>query len=357
MGSIIIGAYRQQFRSRDLAIVATLGGPCLSNPIVRWARASTANDRQDCGPVARRRSRASLGSLARMRANDDAAKITSEHAIYDSVQPSFRRCAHCRRRSRHQLNAAPAVCEKRPACRHQQPGIPTRRSLRLSRSSTARRYACDATIRWQVAQLFDNVVLDNRDARLGPRTTSWPGSRICRKTSSKPPLAIGFERTRSQLRAFQARFWSVTVQRDSSRNQPTPKKTSAKGTIIFTNASAAPRVFRPRRLCNGIIHSGETRARACTRTDAAGYPRRHVPIDAAIGWTRRTNSRATRLRERLSTQHGRPRPYRRTLSALQPPASLEHGRSKSAPAVGREMVTRRRFSAKRVPVRRVASSL
>lgn len=162
----------------------------------------------------------------------------------------------------------------------------------LEKSHGVRRYACDASDPPAVEALFEQVVRD-----LGPPTLvvhnidgRVPG--ILRKSITEADPSLVFDTLRN------AAFSAFLVGRQAARHMR-DNKTNAhgtKGTIIFTNASAALKGFPSSgafaMACQAKTGLAQSMARELM---PQGIHVANVPIDAAIGWTQEDGTRAHRL--------------------------------------------------------------
>ena len=162
----------------------------------------------------------------------------------------------------------------------------------LEKTHGVRRYACDASDPAAVALLFQNVVRDlgaptllvhNIDGRV-------PGIFGKAITEAEPGMAL--ETLRNS--AFSAFLVGQQAARHMRDNKPNAR--GAKGTIIFTNASAALKGFPSSgafaMACHAKFGLAESMARELM---PQGIHVATVPIDAAIGWTQDDGTRAHRL--------------------------------------------------------------
>src|SRR5215510_11823830 len=202
------------------------------------------------------------------------------------------------------------------------------------------RYACDASEPAAVEQLFANVVRDLGTPRLVVHNIDGRVPGIFRKGIVEADPAMAFATIRNAaLSAFLVGQQAAKLMLGNE-----PGANGARGTIIFTNASAGIKGFP---LSGAFVMSCQVRTGAehGARADAAGHPRRERAdrrrdrLDPG-----RRHARTPAGRNDCRRQHGRPRPHRRNLSAAAPPASLDMGVRSRAPAVGRAMVTAAGYS-------------
>ena len=155
-----------------------------------------------------------------------------------------------------------------------------------------RRYACDASEAAAVERLFQDVVRDLGPPTLVVHNIDGRMLGIFRKGITEADPAMAFETLRNA--AFSAFLVGQQAAR-LMRSNP-PNADGAKGTIIFTNASAA---------LKGFALSGAFAMACQAKTGLAQSMARelmpegihvvNVPIDAAIGWTQDDGTRAHRL--------------------------------------------------------------
>ena len=142
--------------------------------------------------------------------------------------------------------------------------------LHLEKTHGVRRYACDASEPASVEQLFQHVVRD-----LGPPTLlvhnidgRVPG--IFGKSIIGADPGQAFDTLRgSAFSAFLVGQQAARLMLENNLNA-----NGAKGTIIFTNASAALKGFPSSGAFDGMPREIRPRAEHGKRTDAAGYPHR-----------------------------------------------------------------------------------
>jgi NAD(P)-dependent dehydrogenase (short-subunit alcohol dehydrogenase family) len=162
----------------------------------------------------------------------------------------------------------------------------------LEKAHDARRYACDATDPAAVELLFRNVagdlgaptlVVHNIDGRV-------PG--IFRKPLVDVEPGMAFDTIRNS--AFSAFLVGQQAARWMRENKPNAN--GVKGTIIFTNASAALKGFPLSGAFAMACHAKAGLAQSMARElMPEGIHVANVPIDAAIGWTQEDGTRAHRL--------------------------------------------------------------
>ena len=161
----------------------------------------------------------------------------------------------------------------------------------LEKTHGVRRYACDASEQAAVDLLFKNVVRDlgaptllvhNIDGRV-------PGIFGKAITDADPSMVL--ETLRNS--AFSAFLVGQQAARLMRENKPSAR--GAKGTIIFTNASAALKGFPSSGAFAMACHAKSGLAQSMARElMPQGIHVANVPIDAAIGWTQEDGTRAHR---------------------------------------------------------------
>ena len=119
-----------------------------------------------------------------------------------------------------------------------------------------------------------------------------------------------------------------------------PNASGAKGTIIFTNASAALKGFPSSGAFAMACHAKSGLAQSMARElMPQGIHVANVPIDAAIGWTQEDGTRAhRRAGTTVDDNMADPDSHRRNVSPAAPPASVNVGVRSRASALGRKMV-------------------
>jgi NAD(P)-dependent dehydrogenase (short-subunit alcohol dehydrogenase family) len=162
----------------------------------------------------------------------------------------------------------------------------------LEKTYGVRRYACDASEPAAVERLFEDfvgelgaptLVIHNIDGRV-------PG--IFRKKITEADPNMVLETIRNS--AFSAFLVGQQAARLMRENQPNTN--GARGTIIFTNASAALKGFPSSGAFAMACHAKSGLAQSMARElMPEGIHVANVPIDAAIGWTQEDGTRAHRL--------------------------------------------------------------
>lgn len=162
----------------------------------------------------------------------------------------------------------------------------------LETAHGVRRYACDASEPAAVELLFQNVVKDLGAPTLVVHNIDGRMFEIFRKgiTEAEPSLVLQTLRN-SAFSAFLVGQQAARLMRANP-----PNANGAKGTIIFTNASAALKGFPLSgafaMACQAKAGLAQSMARELM---PEGIHVANVPIDAAIGWTQEDGSRAHRL--------------------------------------------------------------
>jgi NAD(P)-dependent dehydrogenase (short-subunit alcohol dehydrogenase family) len=164
--------------------------------------------------------------------------------------------------------------------------------LNLEKTHGARLYACDASEPASVELLFRNVVRDIGTPTLVVHNIDGRVPGIFRKgiTEADPGMALDTLRN-SAFSAFLVGQQAARLMRENQLNA-----NGGKGTIIFTNASAALKGFALSgafaMACQAKTGLAQSMARELM---PQGIHVASVPIDAAIGWTQEDGSRAHRL--------------------------------------------------------------
>jgi NAD(P)-dependent dehydrogenase (short-subunit alcohol dehydrogenase family) len=161
----------------------------------------------------------------------------------------------------------------------------------LEKTHGARRYACDASEPEAVALLFQNVVRDLGAPRLVVHNIDGRVPGIFRKGIAEADPGMAFETLRnSAFSAFLVGQQAARLMRENA-----PGANGAKGTIIFTNASAALKGFPASgafaMACQAKSGLAQSMARELM---PQGIHVANVPIDAAIGWRQEDGTRAHR---------------------------------------------------------------
>ena len=164
--------------------------------------------------------------------------------------------------------------------------------LNLEKTHGVRRYACDASEAAAVELLFENVVRDLGTPTLVVHNIDGRVAGIFRKGIIDADPAMALDTVRNS--AFSAFLVGQQAARLMRGNKPNAN--GAKGTIIFTNASAALKGFPLSgafaMACQAKSGLAQSMARELM---PQGIHVTNVPIDAAIGWTQEDGTRAHRL--------------------------------------------------------------
>ena len=162
----------------------------------------------------------------------------------------------------------------------------------LQRSHGVHRYACDAAEPDAVDALFANVVRDLGTPRFVVHNIDGRMAGIFRKGITEADAGMALDTLRNS--AFSAFLIGRQAARLMRENQPNASGT--KGTIIFTNASAALKGFPLSGAFAMACHAKSGLAQSMARElMPQGIHVANVPIDAAIGWTQADGTRAHRL--------------------------------------------------------------
>ena len=162
----------------------------------------------------------------------------------------------------------------------------------LEKNHGVRRYGCDAAEPADVARLFENVVRDLGAPTLVVHNIDGRVAGIFRKgiTEADPGMALETLKN-SAFSAFLIGQHAARIMRSNRTDA-----NGAKGTIIFTNASAALKGFPLSGAFAMACHAKSGLAESMARElMPEGIHVANVPIDAAIGWTQPDGSRAHRL--------------------------------------------------------------
>jgi NAD(P)-dependent dehydrogenase (short-subunit alcohol dehydrogenase family) len=162
----------------------------------------------------------------------------------------------------------------------------------LEKSHGVHRYTCDASDPLAVEQLFQNVVQDLGTPTLVVHNIDGRVAGIFRKGIAEADPGMVLETLRN------AAFSAFLVGRQAARLmiENKPNANGAKGSIIFTNASAALKGFPSSAAFAMACHAKTGLAESMARElMPQGIHVANVPIDAAIGWTQEDGTRAHRL--------------------------------------------------------------
>jgi NAD(P)-dependent dehydrogenase (short-subunit alcohol dehydrogenase family) len=162
---------------------------------------------------------------------------------------------------------------------------------KLEKTHGVRRYACDASEPAAVALLFENVVRDLGVPTLVVHNIDGRVPGIFGKGIVEADPTMAFDTVRNS--AFSAFLVGQQAARLMRENKPNAN--GAKGTIIFTNASAALKGFPLSGAFAMACHAKAGLAQSMARElMPQGIHVSNVPIDAAIGWTQDDGTRAHR---------------------------------------------------------------
>ena len=161
----------------------------------------------------------------------------------------------------------------------------------LEKTFGVRRYACDASEAPAVELLFQNVVRDLGIPTLVVHNIDGRVPGIFGKKISEVDPGMVFDTLRNS--AFSAFLVGQQAARLMRQNEPNAN--GAKGTIIFTNASAALKGFPSSGAFAMACHAKSGLAQSMARElMPQGIHVANVPIDAAVGWTQEDGTRAHR---------------------------------------------------------------
>ncbi|MBV8190443.1 MAG: SDR family oxidoreductase, partial [Alphaproteobacteria bacterium] len=154
-----------------------------------------------------------------------------------------------------------------------------------------RRYACDASDPAGVAALFRSVVHDLGTPRFVVHNIDGRVPGIFGKPITEAEPGMAFDTLRnSAFSAFLVGQQAATLMRDNK-----PNANGAKGTIIFTNASAALKGYPKSGAFAMACHAKAGLAQSMARElMPQSIHVANVPIDAAIGFTQEDGTRAHR---------------------------------------------------------------
>jgi NAD(P)-dependent dehydrogenase (short-subunit alcohol dehydrogenase family) len=161
----------------------------------------------------------------------------------------------------------------------------------LEKTHGMRRYACDASEPEAVELLFENVVRDLGAPTLVVHNIDGRVPGIIQKGIAEAEPGMAFDTVRnSAFSAFLVGQQAVRLMRENK-----PNANGTKGTIIFTNASAALKGYPSSGAFAMACHAKSGLAQSMARElMPQGIHVAHVPIDAAIGWTQEDGTRAHR---------------------------------------------------------------
>ena len=160
---------------------------------------------------------------------------------------------------------------------------------KLEKTHSVRRYACDASEPAAVELLFQNVVRELGAPTLLVHNIDGRVPGIFRKGITEADPGMAFDTLRNS--AFSAFLIGQQAARIMRKNNADANGT--KGTIIFTNASAALKGFPSSGAFAMACHAKSGLAQSMARElMPQGIHVAVVPIDAAIGWTQEDGTRA-----------------------------------------------------------------
>jgi NAD(P)-dependent dehydrogenase (short-subunit alcohol dehydrogenase family) len=153
------------------------------------------------------------------------------------------------------------------------------------------RYACDASEPKSVEALFQNIARALGTPRLVVHNIDGRVPGIFGKTITEADPGLAFDTLRNS--AFSAFLVGQQAARLMRENPPSPN--GARGTIIFTNASAALKGYPASGAFAMACHAKAGLAESMARElMPQGIHVANVPIDAAIGFTQEDGTRAHR---------------------------------------------------------------
>lgn len=162
----------------------------------------------------------------------------------------------------------------------------------LEESHGVRRYGCDASDAASVAALFEQVGADLGAPSLVVHNIDGRVPEIFRKSIAEadPEIVLGTLKNS----AFSAFLVGQTAAKAMLKTPP--NESGVRGTIIFTNASAALKGFPLSAAFAMACHAKTGLAESMARElMPQGIHIANVPIDGAVGWTQEDGSRAHRL--------------------------------------------------------------
>ena len=162
----------------------------------------------------------------------------------------------------------------------------------LAKSHSVRLYACDASTPASVESLFQSVARDLGSPTLVVHNIDGRSEGVFRKPIPEVDAALVLDVLKNS--PFSAFLVGQQAARLMSANQPGAN--GGKGTIIFTNASAALKGFPLSGAFAMACHAKSGLAQSMARElMPQGIHVANVPIDAAVGWTQEDGTRAHRL--------------------------------------------------------------
>jgi NAD(P)-dependent dehydrogenase (short-subunit alcohol dehydrogenase family) len=164
--------------------------------------------------------------------------------------------------------------------------------MELEKAFGVRRYPCDAAQAESVATLFESVSEELGSPRLVVHNIDGRVRDIFRKGIDEADP--GLVRATLENSAYSA--FLVAQQAALRMLAGEPDETGHRGTILFTNASAALKGYPQSGAFAMACHAKSGLAQSMARElMPKGIHVAHVPIDAAIGWTQEDGTRAHRL--------------------------------------------------------------
>ena len=162
----------------------------------------------------------------------------------------------------------------------------------LEKAHGVKRYPCDASEPAEIELLFESVARDLGAPTLVVHNIDGRVAGIFRKKITEADPAMAFETLKNS--AYSAFLVGQAAARLMLQNEPAAN--GARGTIIFTNASAALKGFP---LSGAFAMACQAKAGLAQSMARELMPQgihvANVPIDAAIGWTQEDGTRAHRL--------------------------------------------------------------
>jgi NAD(P)-dependent dehydrogenase (short-subunit alcohol dehydrogenase family) len=161
----------------------------------------------------------------------------------------------------------------------------------LEKSHGVRRYACDAGDPAAVELLFNTVAAELGEPTLVVHNIDGRVPGIFRKPLADAEPGMAFDTVRNSA------FSAFLIGQQAARRMPKNdlNANGARGTIIFTNASAALKGYPLSGAFAMACHAKAGLAQSMARElMPQGIHVANVPIDAAIGWTQEDGTRAHR---------------------------------------------------------------
>jgi NAD(P)-dependent dehydrogenase (short-subunit alcohol dehydrogenase family) len=162
----------------------------------------------------------------------------------------------------------------------------------LERAHGVRRFACDAAEPASVASLFDQVAAELGAPNLVVHNIDGREPGVFRQSITEVDPELVFR----TLRNSEHSAFLVGQQAAKRMLELEPQANGARGTIIFTNASAALKGFPLSAAFAMACHAKSGLAESMARElMPMGIHIANVPIDGAVGWTQDDGTRAHRL--------------------------------------------------------------